>query len=132
MASLNSNLMTENHHEVEVESVRLDDVAGLAPNDIAVAWIDVEGAQEMVLAGSKQALAQCSAIFIEVENTPMWKGQWLDVDVVRWFGQIGLTPVMRDWQKPQQYNLLLVNDELLGSPRIAKLAARVFERTTPA
>jgi len=127
MASLSSNLRTEHTEPVEVDCVRLDDVVHPDDRPIAV-WIDVEGATEVVLAGSEKTLRRASAVYIEVENTTIWDGQWLDVDVLRWFGEIGMVPVLRDLQRPFQYNLVFVSAELAADPWVVDLAARTYRR----
>lgn len=126
MASLTTNLQTENHEAVTVEGIRLDDAVKLGEDDRVVAWIDVEGALKDVLAGCRETLARASLVFVEVENTAMWDGQWLDTDVAAWFREIGLVPILRDFQRWQQYNLVFVSPELAADPEIAKLAARVY------
>ncbi len=131
MASLNTNLQTENHHVVEVEGVRLDDIAAATDDDRIVAWIDVEGALEMVLSGSEETLRRASVVYVEVENIAMWEGQWLDVDVAQWFGERGLVPVLRDFHRPQQYNLLFVSEELAADPRTARMLAKVYKPVRP-
>jgi FkbM family methyltransferase len=126
MASLNTNLNTETHHVVEVPGVRLDDVVKATDDDRIVAWIDVEGALGMVLEGSRETLSRASVAYVEVENIPIWDGQWLDTDVVAWFGEIGMVPILRDIQRAEQYNLLFISEELARDPAVAKLAARVY------
>lgn len=126
MASLTTNLNTENHETVTVEGIRLDDSVKLGEDDRMVAWIDVEGALKDVLAGSRETLARASLVFIEVENTEMWEGQWLDTDVVAWFREIGLVPILRDFQRWWQYNLVFVSPELARDPEIVRLAARIY------
>jgi len=126
MASLATNLHTEEHEAVTVDGARLDDVVSLDDDERLVAWIDVEGALEQVLSGARETLSRASLVFVEVESTAMWEGQWLDVDVARWFGEIGLVPVMRDYQRPGQYNLVFVSPELAADPSVAGLAASLY------
>lgn len=126
MASLTTNLKTENHEAVEVEGVRLDDAVDLGADDRLVAWIDVEGALEQVLSGARETLARASLVFVEVESEAMWQGQWLDSDVAAWFRGIGLVPILRDFQRWQQYNIVFVSQELARDPEVAKLAAMVY------
>lgn len=126
MASLTTNLKTANHEAVEVAGVRLDDAVELAPDDRLVAWVDVEGALEQVLSGSHETLARAALVFVEVESEAMWEGQWLDSDVAAWFREIGLVPILRDFQRWQQYNVVFVSQELARDPEVAKLAAMVY------
>lgn len=131
MASLRTSLVTEEHEQVEVPSVRLDDTVAIGPDDRLVAWIDVEGALEQVLPGCRETLSRASVAFVEVEDEPIWDGQWLDLDVVRWFDEIGMVPILRDMQRPGQYNLILVNEELAADPATARRAARVYSPPPP-
>jgi FkbM family methyltransferase len=120
MASLGSNLRSEEQVAVEVPGVRLDDAVPLAAVDRLVAWIDVEGALGAVLPASAATLSRASAVYVEVEAEPMWDGQWLDRDVLDWFEGIGLVPLLRDRQRREQYNVLLV-------PRAAAITSEVGE-----
>jgi len=126
IASLTTHHRTENYEIVEVEGVRLDDAVPTTANDRVVAWIDVEGALDVVLAGSKETLSRAAAVYVEVERTPMAPAQWLDVDVARWFREIGMVPILRDLQRPHQYNLLLVSEALALDRKVAKIAASVY------
>ena len=126
IASLTTHHGTENYEIIEVEGVRLDDAVPTTADDRVVAWIDVEGALDVVLAGSRETLSRAAAVYVEVERMPMAPEQWLDVDVARWFREIGLVPILRDHQRPHQYNLLLVSEELALDPKVAKLAASVY------
>lgn len=126
MASLRTNLHTEQHHAVEVPGVRLDQVVLAGPADRVVAWIDVEGALEQVIGGGAETLARADVVYVEVEDAPLWDGQWLDTDVARWFREAGLVPILRDLQRPPQYNLLLVSRDLATDPAVARLAGRVL------
>lgn len=131
MASLNNSLVTENHERVEVQSLRLDDAIALGRDDRLVAWIDVEGALEQVLSGSRETLSRACAVFVEVESEPIWEKQWLDLDVARWFADIGMVPILRDMQRPGQYNVVFVNQELARDPATAQKAARVYTPPPP-
>jgi hypothetical protein len=131
MASLQRNLNTRNHRQVEIDAVRIDDFVDPAAVDGLVAWIDVEGACEQVLQGSRNVLSRASAVYIEVESSPMWEGQWLDTDVARYFMELGFVLVMRDCQRPQQFNLVFVSKELAAAPSIARRASRVYEPVVP-
>ena len=117
MASLGSNLRSEEEVAVEVPGVRLDDAVPLAAADRMVAWIDVEGALGAVLPGSRETLARAAAIYVEVEAEPIWDGQWLDRDVLEWFDGIGMVPLLRDRQRREQYNVLLVPAVRRRDPR---------------
>ena len=108
MASLGSNLRSAEEVAVEVPGVRLDDAVPLTADDRLVAWIDVEGALGAVLPGCSATLGRAAAVYVEVEAEAIWDGQWLDRDVLDWFAEVGLVPLLRDRQRREQYNVLLV------------------------
>lgn len=84
----------------------------------AAMWLDVEGATGIVLAGAQTFLDRCDIVKIEVEEVPFWAGQWLTGDVIKAMAAHGLTPVARDTQDEDQYNVLFVADRLLGRPDV--------------
>jgi FkbM family methyltransferase len=128
MASLASHRYAEDVDTVTVPSTPLDDFVSVADDDVIVAWIDVEGASAAVLASGEKVLSKASLVYIEVENEPVWDGQWLDVDVARFFARCGLVPVFRDVQRSHQYNVVFVSAEIASDPRIARLCNRVYRR----
>ena len=73
-----------------------------------VMWIDVEGAQDLVLAGADAALANCQALMIEVEEHPYWQGQVLVDDIDALLESAGLTCIARDREFPDQHNRIYV------------------------
>jgi FkbM family methyltransferase len=73
-------------------------------------WIDVEGANREVLTGAVAVLERAVCVLIEVEDRPMWAGQWLASDTIQFLQQFGLRPVARDRQTPHQYNILFLKD----------------------
>lgn len=127
MASLSANTDARDEVQVAVQSVRLEDHLTLAADDRVVAWIDVEGANEIVLTGSGAVLDRSRALFVEVESEPIWEGQWLDVDVAQYLRGHGLLPVARDNFKPHrhQYNVLFARPEDALDPRTLRQAAGV-------
>lgn len=126
MASLARHRYAERTETVPVPSVPLDDFVSVNDDDVVVAWIDVEGASGPVLRSGEKVLSHASLVYIEVENEPVWKGQWLDVDVARYLGECGLVPVLRDIQRPHQYNVVYVRAELAAAPRMARLCDAVY------
>lgn len=126
MASLVTSPDTEVQEQVEVPGVRLPDVVPLGADDVVAAWIDVEGALGRVLPGSEETLRRASVVFVEVETEPVWEGQWLDTDVAAWFADIGMVPLLRDLQRPWQYNLVLVSRDLARDPAVVRRAAEVL------
>ncbi|GAB3247553.1 FkbM family methyltransferase [Nocardioides dilutus] len=131
MASLGSNLRSEEQVTVEVPGVRLDDAVPLAADDRLVAWIDVEGALGAVLPASAATLGRAAAVYVEVEAEPMWDGQWLDRDVLAWFEGIDLVPVLRDRQRREQYNVLLVPRPAASTPEVTQVVRRALRPAPP-
>lgn len=131
MASLGSNLRSEEQVAVEVPGVRLDDAVPLATDDRLVAWIDVEGALGAVLPASSATLGRAAAVYVEVEAEPMWDGQWLDRDVLEWFDGIGLVPLLRDRQRREQYNVLLVPAAAAATPEVTEVVRRALRPAPP-
>lgn len=126
MASLRRHLHATEGVTVDVPVVRLDDYLATADDERVVAWIDVEGASQAVLEGGVETLRKCAAVFIEVEAEPTWEGQWLDMEVACFLGDLGLTPVLRDTQRPHQYNVVFVDRILAADPVVARLATRIY------
>jgi FkbM family methyltransferase len=126
MASLVVHAQASHHATVEVEAVRIDDLVELDADDRVVAWIDVEGASDAVLAGAREVLARADAVYIEVESEEVWPGQWLDVDVARFFRSIGKIPALRDIQRRRQYNVVFLGDDLALRQNVIERAARVL------
>lgn len=119
MASLGQHRDAKDATVVQVESVRLDDQVSVGPDDVVVAWVDVEGASEIVLTSSRDVLAHASVVYIEVEKEVVWAGQWLDTDVARFFADLGFVPLMRDRARPHQYNVVFARPDVAGDPGVA-------------
>ncbi len=128
MASIASHVLAEQVDTVEVPSTPLDTFLSVGGDDVVVAWIDVEGASGAVLSSGAQVLSRASLVYIEVESEPLWEGQWLDDDVARFFADCGLVPVLRDNQRPHQYNVVFANAEIASQPRMARLCNAVYRR----
>ena len=77
-----------------------------------VMWWDVEGAQDLVIAGAHAALTDCVALLLEVEEYAYWRDQPLVSDVDAALARFGLVPVARDREFPDQHNRIY-------APRIA-------------
>jgi len=95
---------------VKVESVALDDFAGMAKN--VALWIDCEGANREVLEGARKILKEVSSIHIEVETKEFWKNQWLLEDVENYLTGYGFKEFARtnvdDYG--HQVNIIYVKD----------------------
>jgi FkbM family methyltransferase len=132
MASLNLHTLADEHVQVSVPSVRLDDRLDLSPDDRVVMWIDVEGATQTVLEGSGTVLDRTRALIVEVENQAVWEGQWLDTDVAAHLRRNGMVPVARDVAaRPHRYNVVYVRAEEATDIRTARQAAGVLRRPNP-
>lgn len=106
----------------------MDSLLAEVPSGTRVAtWIDVEGANREVIEGGRRLLAACDVVKIEVESSPLWVGQWLDVEVLRALTELHLVPLARDAQAPDQYNLVLVSARLAEDPQVGTLLA-AYER----
>ncbi len=107
-----------------VPAVTIDAFLGDEAADAAkVMWVDVEGAAGTVLGGAKRALASCHALYVELERTARWDGQLVDLEVFSMLAPLGLRPVLRDIQRPWQYNALLLSDEAIANPQVQKICA---------
>ena len=84
-----------------------------------------------MLPGSRETLARAAAIYVEVEAEPIWDGQWLDRDVLEWFDGIGMVPLLRDRQRREQYNVLLVPAAAAATPEVEEIVRRAL-RPAPA
>jgi FkbM family methyltransferase len=126
MASLAIHQDEHGHESVEVDAKRMDDFVSFDDDDRVVAWIDVEGASDQVLAGSSELLRRADAIYIEVEPAGKWHGQWLDVDVARFFHEIGKVPATRDIQRRTYYNVVYLDAALAAQEEVSERAARVM------
>lgn len=73
-----------------------------------VMWVDVEGAQDIVLRGATRTLTDCIALMVEVEDTPVWSGQVLTDEVDALLVAAGMTCVARDREFPEQHNRVYV------------------------
>jgi FkbM family methyltransferase len=128
MASLKAHTLAADQTKVRVPSVRLEDHQSLAPDDRVVAWVDVEGATQVVLESSESVLAHVRALYVEVENKTMWEGQWLDTDVAGFLRSHGMVPVARDIAtRRHRYNVVFVRIEEACDLWTARMAAKVLQ-----
>ncbi|WP_052396253.1 FkbM family methyltransferase [Kutzneria sp. 744] len=101
------------YEEVTVAATTLDHEFADTAGPFAM-WMDVEGAARTVLSGSAAFLSECDVLKIEVEESAFWRDQWLVGDVVAELAGHGLTPLARDAETPQQYNVLFGSRRLLA------------------
>lgn len=127
MGSLGVHTDASDTEQVKVPCIRLDDAVTIGEGERSVAWIDVEGANEPVLQSGPEVLGRVDAVYIEVERTETWEGQWLDTDVARHLRDHGLVPVARDIaRRGHQYNVVYVRDHLLEEAWIPRRTARLL------
>jgi FkbM family methyltransferase len=126
MASLVMHRDAAGYEDVEVEAVRVDDFLELSDDDRLVAWVDVEGASGVVLPGAEKVMTRAAGIYIEVERDDRWPGQWRDVDVARFFEDVGKVPALRDVQRTNQYNVVFLDAALATVPDVVGRAASVL------
>jgi FkbM family methyltransferase len=131
MASLSRHTEADSSEAVQVDSRRLDDFLTAGPDDRLVAWVDVEGATEIVLGSGPAVMARTSLVYIEVEREAKWEDQWLDVDVARYLAGLGFVPIARDTQRPHQYNVIFASAELAADPEVARLAVESYRDVPP-
>lgn len=97
------------NEEIAVQMTTIDAIAaadGLTGRRNAL-WIDVEGFAEAVLDGASQTLTEADFVFIEVEDRPFWEGQKTAPYIKSMLADHGLFPIARDFEYPNQYNILL-------------------------
>lgn len=106
---------SQKYEECEVMSTSLDAFFPAVEGQTYCSWIDVEGALAEVIAGGKNFLRDCSALFVEVEQKAYWKGQMLAREVIQEMLQLGLVPVARDREYPYQHNVIFIRPEIMDS-----------------
>lgn len=126
----NNSLLMKNAVEEEkyinkaVEVHKLDTLfPDLQLTDRVVLRIDVEGLCYEALSGALNTLQNCVALYAEVEDYEIWKGQKTVFQIYELLEQTGLVPVSRDVQTPGQYNVFwLTKAAALMRPYRARLA----------
>lgn len=129
MASLMSNLHSEESEAVLVDCVRLDDDIALSPQDRLALWVDVEGATSQVFGAAEKALGRTALILVEVEARPIWEGQWLAGDVDSFLRTRGFVPVTRDVQRVNQFNFIYAKPEFVDIASFSRLVSRYLAGT---
>jgi FkbM family methyltransferase len=100
--------------EVTVASTRIDElIAAEKLEGSKTAWIDVEGAIGLVLAGLGPVLDQFTMVFAEVEEREFWADQWTWPKVQAFFAERGFHAVARDFEYEGQNNVLFVRADVL-------------------
>jgi len=119
----NSSLLRRLHADTEYESltvdgVMLDDFFVNDAQEPVCLWVDVEGASAQVLRGATKLLQRTELVLIEVEEKPMWEGQWCSIDVIEFFLDAGFVPLTRDAEYNQQYNVIFVREDVYERPEV--------------
>lgn len=96
--------------EVAVKSINLDEFLKSQATRSTVMWIDVEGAQEHVLASAKVCLEQSQAVYIEMEEVEVWARQPLASIVSKRMHESGFREVMRDAIADIQFNAIFIRN----------------------
>ena len=119
--------------EVDVEATTLDTFFARHPFERAALWVDVEGANDVVLQGGQTTIEKAAVVMIEVEDRAYWAGQrWLRPDVLSHLYDRGLVPVARDFQSRYQYNIVLVRADLLDTIDRVRWAITLFNSSSSA
>jgi len=93
------------YEEVVVKCDTLDNMFYHSKGSFAL-WIDAEGHGFEILQKGNSVLDNTKIIFIEVESKEFWQGQQLDNDVIKLLKNKGFTPLARDQEYPEQYNII--------------------------
>jgi len=93
------------YEEVVVKCDTLDNMFYHSKGSFAL-WIDAEGHGFEILQKGTNVLDNTKIIFIEVESKEFWQGQQLDNDVIKLLKNKGFTPLARDQEYPEQYNII--------------------------
>lgn len=104
--------------QVTVRSTTLDTFFAKHAFERAAMWVDVEGALEMVLTGGSEVLRKVQLMIVEVEDQPVWSGQWLAKDTMSYLYEHGLVPIARDYQSRYLYNIVFARQDSLESPHL--------------
>ena len=104
---------TESYANSQVPCYKLDTYLKGYDFKNACLWMDVEGANREVLLGAKKVLSKVSSIFIETEDQPVWKDQWLTEDVIRFLTELGFINTHSEKVYITQRNLIFIKRELL-------------------
>jgi FkbM family methyltransferase len=106
------------YEEMAVDGTSLDDFFAGSTADPVCLWVDVEGASAGVLRGARRLLERTEAVLIEVEEQDVWEGQWRSLDVIEFFLEAGFTPLTRDAEYNQQYNIIFVRNDVYERPEV--------------
>lgn len=112
--------------EVSVRATTLDAFFADDTYQTCCIWMDVEGAVGLVLSGAARTLERTAFLMVEVEDRPLWQGQWLCPQVASFLHDAGFIAVARDFQSRYQYNLVFVRDTFLNHDRVCNALAYFY------
>lgn len=105
------------NEKVVCECTTVDEIvkkAGL-PKPV-IMWIDVEGAVGDVLFGAHRTLSKnMAAVFVEVETSAAWSGQWMASEISDYMKMQGFLPLARDRETAWQYNQIFLHKDYLNA-----------------
>ena len=105
------------YHVNKVTSTKLDTFIKNKKwnNQTNALWIDVEGASFKVLSGAEDTLANTKVIFIEMEQSTLWKDQALVDEINKILCNKNFVPIARDFEYENQFNVVYVSADILYS-----------------
>jgi FkbM family methyltransferase len=117
-SSIFSRNETSDYQEFQIKLETLDGIERrfeMTRSERLALWIDVEGVALQVLEGAQQLLdsQKVPLIYVEVESHRYWDGQHLASAVDSFLSAMNYTPLIRDIQSENQYNLVYVLNDLI-------------------
>jgi FkbM family methyltransferase len=93
-------------NSVDVQTIRLDDFEPLKNTIIDIMWVDVQGAEDLVFSGGKEALKRTRYVYTEYSNVELYENQLNLTDLLKLFGD--------SWELVHDFggDVLLRNKEL--------------------
>jgi 2-O-methyltransferase len=73
-------------NSVDVQTIRLDDFDPLKNTKIDIMWVDVQGAEDLVFSGAKEALKRTRYVYTEYSNLELYENQLNLTDLLKLFG----------------------------------------------
>jgi len=101
--------------EIEVEAVRINTWAKQRKiSKIDICWLDLQGAEYEALEGLGDLIYSVQALYVEVEQKAIYKGQKLSQDVFEFLNSKGFSMIKYHPTKPGWWgNAIFLNNKLL-------------------